>query len=890
MNRLRLWLRSVFFRQRLDREMQDEMERHIAQSTQRLMTRGLSEAEARRQARREFGHVDSLQEQARDARGSRWIESAIADLKFGLRHFSKTPLSTTTMIVLLALGIGINTGLFSVLQAFRTLPPAGISRNDRLVRIRGSMSAGETRRIDNRDLSYPELQQYAQQTQLFSEVAGAITEEVILSVRSGETNLNALASYVTQNFFRVLSVQPVLGAGLPALTPDDASPPVAIISHSIWDQQFGRAPDVIGKTITVNDVTTTIVGVAPPAFIGPWPWGSRDRLWLPLNARAPLERSSASALAHYDSALFAAIALLRPGLRKDDALPTVQTLAGRAAEQTARRRATTVYSADLVPLLANNHRIESQRTRNERLLAFGILSAIGLFALLITCTNVSTLLVGLAVARRREIAVRLSLGAPRRRIVRQLITESIVLSGVAGGLAIAILWLFYRAFGARFPDLQLVIDWTVVGFTFGFAALTGIVFGTSPALHATRLAVSDVLKNSAASVAAARSRLQSGLVVAQIACTQPLLVGLGTMILAVAGDLSGSGSRSLNDRTISAEFNTWAGDFEEHRENLRRLQERVAALPAVVGVVQQSGGYSIYEVTIHPADRVAGIDYEDRFRVRTQAAPPGYFKLFDTPIIRGRDFTAADAQTGNPIVIGVETSNKLFGPADPIGRRLPDADNPIGDSTAFVVVGVVDDSKGPLRHVTGSVRVYIPQVRMARSLLVRTRGPVEDVIPTIRSLANAEAPNMPLTSARTLAAIEASNRTLQMQASSAAAGGGLLALFLSAIGLYAIVSFAVGQRTREIGIRTALGANRSEVIGLFFYRGLRLSVIGLAIGLPLSIIALRIISRMEGIVSVSTPLLATLIATFVTGISAFATWIPARRAAGIDPLNALRAE
>jgi ABC-type lipoprotein release transport system permease subunit len=460
---------------------------------------------------------------------------------------------------------------------------------------------------------------------------------------------------------------------------------------------------------------------------------------------------------------------------------------------------------------------------------------------------------------------------------------------VATAIATVLIWAFYRAFSARFHDLQLVIDWTVLGFTFGFAVFTGVVFGTSPALHATRVAVSGVLKDSAASVVAARSRLQSGLVVAQIACTQPLLVGLGALVVVLLGEPAGTSS-SLHDRIVSANFHTFAVPFEQRREVMRRLEERIAALPGVVGIAPEFNGWSMHEATVHPADRVVGIEYQDRFRVRAKPVAPGYFALFDMPILDGRNFASADTATGNPIIVSRDLAEQLWGPINPIGRRLANARDPRSDSLSLVVVGVVDDSKARPSHMTDHVLVYSPGVRTGRSLLIRTRGHAEPMIALIRSVAHKAAPNLPVDRAETLAAIEADTRAGQLKASSAAAGAGLLALLLSAIGLYAIVSFAVGQRAREIGIRTALGATRSDVIGLFFHRGLKLSLVGLVIGLPLSMVALRIISRWADIVTVSAPLLAAIIATFVMGIAALATWIPARRAAGVDPLSSLRAE
>ncbi|MEX2282473.1 MAG: ABC transporter permease [Gemmatimonadota bacterium] len=894
LNRLRLALRTVLLRRRLDREMQDEMERHIAQSTQRLMARGLSEREARHAARREFGNVDSLQEQARDARGSRWVESTIADLRFGLRHFRKIPVSTATMILLLALGVGVNTGFFTILYSVRTMPPTGVAQDERLVRIRGTLTDNERRQTRSRPLSFPEIQQYAAQTQLFSEVAAGVSDEAVISVRAGETRTPGLAVFVSESFFRVIGVQPILGAGLPSVS-DDRAAPVAVINYAIWDDQFGRSPDVIGKTIQVNDLVATIVGVAPEGFYGAWSGGSAMRVWFPLAARADVLNQVA--LASYDSTSFAAVALLRPGVRLDQAIPTVQLIAGRAAEQIAQRNATITYSADVAPLLANNERIKTEGDRIEDLALLGAVTLIGLLVLVITCTNVSTLLIGLAAARRQEIAVRLSLGAARSRLVRQLVTESVLLATAGGVLAIGVLWIIYRAFGARFPDVQLSLDWTSLAFAFGFAVATGLLFGTSPALHATRLAVADVLKNSAASVVATRSRLHGALVVVQIAATQPLLVGLGASMMIVLTQFDRSRTPAHEHNIVVADFSPNALPLAQLEPELQRLRERFAGLPGVVGVVRPPRNGSRHEMVIHPADRPVGVDTIGQFAIRTFAAPPGYFDFFDGRILLGRDFNAQDVEQGHTVILGRQTARRLFGQANPIGRRLVRAEQPLGDTAAMVVVGVVNDSSVsradvyPFMVYTARAKPATAMAMFAGRLLIQTDGPAVSMIPLIRSVANGEAPNLPLISAQTMAQMETNRRANSLRASTSAAAVGLVALFLSTIGLYSIVAFAVSQRAREIGIRTALGANRREVVGLFFYRGLKLGLMGLFVGLPLGILVMRFLTANFLFVPLPSPtVLSGVIAALVLAVGAVATWIPARRAAGIDPLNALRAE
>ncbi|HEY7500345.1 MAG TPA: ABC transporter permease [Vicinamibacterales bacterium] len=893
--RFRLWLRSLVLRRRLERELHDEMAAHLAADTERWIALGLTPEEARRRARREFGNMRAIQEDARDARGGRGLESIIADLRFGIRIFGRKPVATLTMIAVFALGIGVNTALFVLLNSFVNGPLPGMSRQESVVRIRG-IDRRRPGSVIGREFSYPEFREYAAHSDLFSAVAAWTSSDVVIDVGAREENLHsAAATYVTAGYFQVLGVHPIMGVGLPTDGADDAAAPplVAVISHVVWEQHFGSAPDVVGRTLKVNDFPVTIVGVAPRRFNGARTGGSRVRVWLPLSARPQLQRTTPSLLRSYDSAIFGIVARLQPGVEIDRTIPTVETIAARAAQQATPDRPNYAQSTEVVTLLGDNYFPPSGESP-DMLGRFTTL-LIPVLVLAITCTNVSTLLAGLAVARRREIAVRLSLGAARRRIVRQLLTESALLALAAGALGLFIIWISLKMFDSSVPDMEIVLDWRVLLYTVGFALATGIVFGISPALHATRLGLSDVLKNAAGSVVAARSRLQSGLVIAQIALTQPALLGMGALILEMTADLGEMPSSVHADRILDVGFNTNPryGSMDQNREEtLRRLQARFASLAGVVAVVAQERSDDYFDILVHPADRVPGgdVDFDLNLVVRAQAAPPGYFSLMGIPIVRGRDFDAAIDDGGGAVVIGADLARRLWGQTDPIGRRFSTASPNRRSRGGLTIVGVVDDSRAGTAGGDAN-RIYLPTVRVTSHLLIRTRGPAQPAIPEIRSVANTEAPELPLVRVSTLAATEASQRRSIVQAITAAGGGGALALFLSAIGLYAVVSFAVGQRVREIGIRTALGAGRQEIVRLFLLRGLRLSLVGLALGLTFSIIVVRLMALARGEdFQPSVVWLVVPIACVVTSVALAASWIPARRAAHVDPLDALRSE
>jgi predicted permease len=897
---LPLRLRSVVHRARVEQELDEEIRDHIDRRVAADVARGVPREQARQAALRAFGGIEQAKEACREVQRMNVIEHTVQDLRFAARHLARAPIATATMIGIFALGIGFSTALLLFVQSFVSGPVPGIPQQESLVRIRGIDRAWPGRAI-GREFSYPEYREYAAQRTLFSSVAAWTSSDIVFDVARREPNpQSGAATYVTGNYFQVLGLRPRLGAGLPVDGNDaDASPPlVAVISHVLWERHFERSPDVIGRTLKVNGVTVTIVGVAPRRFAGARTGGSQMRVWLPLNTRPQVQRT-ASTLASYDDARFGLAARLQPGVRPEHTGPTVAAIAERAAQQMTITKAT-VASTDVVPLIAGNYFPPSGSDEGPSAGSF-IALIFPVLVLLITCTNVSALLAGLGVARRREIAVRLALGAGRRRIVRQLVTETVVLAIAAGALALFVIWLLLRLFDASIPDLEIVIEWRSIAFTFSLALVAGLLFGFSPALHATRLGLLEALKDSAGVVVARRLRLQSCLVVAQIAFTQPALLAMGAFLLDMRADLRELPAQPYADRILEMQFNVNPryGALDEDRERtLVRLQERLAAVPGVAGVVRQEHDDS-FDVEVHPADAVAGLELASPLQVLAIAAPAGYFSLIGTSFVHGRDFDAAERReergqragtNDGAIVIGTRVARRLWGGADAIGRRLVSVTPNRRGIRTFTIVGVVDDATTGTRE-SDVARLFMPDVHTTGHLLVRTRGPAEHLLPTIRAAAADEAPALPIVAARTLAAGEASVRRSVVTAITAAGGTGALALLLSAIGLYAVVAFAVGQRVREIGIRTALGADSRQVVSLFVRRGLRLCLLGLVLGLALGIGGVRVIAVAEGREPPTGTLgLAALVAVFVIGVALFASWIPARRAARVDPLEALRVE
>jgi predicted permease len=527
--------------------------------------------------------------------------------------------------------------------------------------------------------------------------------------------------------------------------------------------------------------------------------------------------------------------------------------------------------------------------------------AMAFLILLITCTNVSALVVGAGVSRRHEIAIRLSLGASRGRLVRQLLTESTLLALAGGALGLLFYWWISTLLAVQLPKQNIAPDFTTIAFTIVIAAGTGILFGLSPALHATRRGTSDALKDSAGG-APARSRLQRGLVVAQIALTQPLLVGLGVTMKIVLDDSDGRPNADIAGQTISAVFvppqgvTVAARDVARLKQSVARREQstrtdaalrRVAGLPGVLGVIPH-GGTTRMDLVVLPDDRSRVRQSSTPFETRVEMVSPEYFSLLEIPIVRGRALVATDSAAHDvPIVIGSDLAHELWATDDPLGKRLEESSGPREARRRHVVVGVYDSRRG-IASGSGPL-IYAPiGERFFDGYLIRTAGPATATMASVQAMLRAEIPQIPVNVLETLAERDEANRAEALRVSGAAGGGGVLALLLASIGLYGVIALALAQRRREIGIRIALGARPGRVVRMLFQSGLWLSIAGLALGLPLSVLAMSIAARTAQLPDINIVVVGATIALLVIGVASFATWLPARRAASVDPMIALR--
>ena len=898
LRRLMLRLRATFGRRTLDDNMQAEMRAHLERVTERLVARGMSPAEARLAAKREFGNVTVLREESRDARGGRWVDSLAADLRFAFRYFARHKGTVTIIVAVLALGTGANTMIFSMFQSEFLRPAPAVPNDDAQARIWAQERATRTSRWEHRGFTYAELMELAKHSEIFGEVAAWAGDDVVLDGGEGDrTGARGVgAQFVTPNYFAALGVRLAAGQGM-SRQPTGAPELTAVMSDAMATQLYGNAANAVGRKILVNEVPLVVVGVAPVRFQGAMRNMHEPALWMPISARADIARISPRWL--IDQPSLSLFARLTPVATHEQATAIARQVVASTLPDSAAR----VGMARTAQVQAM-HALPPGNEKYEMIVAVTAIATIGVLILLVAWMNVSSLMVAAAMGRRHEIAVRLSLGASRLRLVRQLVTESTVLALAGGTIGLLLAWwLLTYSQKTEIDGVDIAPDFVTFAFTLGIAVASGIVFGLSPALHATREDVATALRDSKAG-SAGRSRLQRTFVGAQIMLSQPLLLMLGTILSLLIADFQPH-APEMSRHVITVGLRPLAtGAPGQRPEAVDSLVPRIAERPEVLGAVPEATGFAIRGIIA--ADRQArnGADTVPTI-VHMEGTAPGWFALVGVPIILGRDVSLADTNaTDYPVVIGSDFARALWGDAHPIGRRLasPGVDGFGRDSIPMTVIGVFDAARAlPRMTWTGGTargdatpRVYTARGKQWQHdrILVRTRGPAEPFIPELQQFIRAKAPSLPVSSAQTLAQVDAKQYRETLQVSALAGAGGALALLLASLGLYGVVSLAVQQRTREIGIRIAVGANPARVARMFLASGVSVSVIALLLGLPLSIAALRV-AMSRGIViapGVNVWAIGVAIAVILMTVASAATWIPARRAAHVDPSTTLRVE
>ena len=812
----------------------------------------------------------------------------LSDARFALRVFAKNPVFVAIAVLVVALGSGAVSTIFSVANAIVLRPIPGVHDASRIVEVGRTRPAGG----GTLSASYPYYRNLSAGTKTLSGVASWAMLSVVATPAT--QGVAILGNAVSGNYFSVLGVKPALGALISGS--DDialANEGIAVISHAFWQRQFGGDSSVVGRSMRVNGIPMTIVGVAPPRFTGMFP-ALRTDVWLPLGMRARLHGNAYK----FDDAgnsylqLFGA---LRPGMSPKAAAREISELSARYAASSGEPKGMAEYSAARVDPVAG---LPAENA--EAVATFlGALLALAALVLMIASVNVASMLLARAVVRRREIAMRMALGATRRRLVRQLLVESLMLFG-AGGLAGTALAFWGTRLLQRIElpiDVPLELDVTpdlrVLVVTLLVALVTGVIFGLAPALQGSRLDVQGTLRSDSAGAGRRRSRLRDGLIVGQSAMSLLLLSSAGLFIRALGRGRATDPGFSV-EGIVTTAIDVESAGYDEPRARLlfHNLSERMANVPGVEAVgwgrlLPLSMSTSADEISI-PNVAPPGGRLGERFGVNSNVVDAGYFSALRIPLVRGRSFARTDDARAPRVAVVSETfARRYFPKHDALGEAFR------MDSTLVTIVGIVKDSKFEKLDEELTPFMYLPleqHWRSAGNILLRTRGAPEAVTAAlIREMATLDAA-LPAPRITTMRQATAVALLPQRVAASVTGALGIVGLLLAAVGLYGVLSFSTAQRTREIGVRLALGASRNGIMRMVLREGLGLVGVGVAAGLVLAFIATRALRPFLFGLNPLDPLTFVVIALTLVAVSTIATALPAQRAAGVDPMRSMREE
>ncbi|HKW56343.1 MAG TPA: ABC transporter permease [Candidatus Acidoferrum sp.] len=889
MRRIRALFRRLVGKNVRDRDFQQELESHLQFHIEENLCSGMSAVQARREALMKLGGLEQTKLLYRDRRGLPILEILFQDIRFGARILRKNPSFTCVAVLTLALGIGANTAIFSVVNAvlFRPLP---VQAPRELVNIYNS---GPGEMFDHLPLAYPDYLDYRDTTKSLSGLLGFAPN--FLAFENGGESEMITAEGVSANYFDVLGVKPFLGRTFNTTPNANPGPePFVVLSYNTWQRKFSANPAMIGQPIRLNGSLLTVIGVAPPNFSG-LVRGLSPGLWIPLSMDPILHLGDP--LQDRGSQWLFVTGRLKPGVSPAEAQAEFKAIADRLAllyPQSNKDRGVLILPTSQVKILP-------EADAALYAVSFVVLAFVGLI-LLIACANIAGMLLARASVRKKEITVRLALGATRFRLIRQLLTESFMLSLVGGALGLLLTVAFDKALSRSLENLHLVVPVQVgLGlavdlrvFCFTLIAVSGatLLFGLVPAFKASRLTPSSALKEESSSVRG-RHRGLKALVVGQVAASLFLLICAGLSLRSMRNAFRVDPGFKPEGVITASFYPSFAGlDMVQARDYYNELTARVSQLPEVQSVSLTERlplTFAIQVTTCAPQGKDTGPTNKWQ-NVDRSAVGAGYFRTMQIPILRGREFSEQDTVASPLVVIVNQTlANRFWAGQDPLGKKVRFG----SDEKYWEVVGLARDGKYRTLGEQPRPYIYRPARQNANpdlTLLVRVSGdpsPVYAAIHEFSAQINGHIPVLQLQSLEDKTRI-----SLILPRTGASLFGllGFVGLIVASVGLYGVVAYTASQRTHEIGVRMALGAKPAEIFHLILREGLTLSLLGIAFGIASALAATRLLSIMLYGISPTDALTFACISLLLLCIALVASFVPAQRATRVDPMVALRYE
>jgi predicted permease len=890
-------VRSLFRRERVEEELDDELRFHFEQAITKGTRAGLSRDEAERQARILTGGMAQVKEECRDARGIRFLEILMLDIRYALRMLRQNLAFTAFAILTLALGIGANTAIFSMVNAV-LLRPLPFPEADRLVRIRFSNPGLGLHGVL---YSVPELEDLRNRAGVFEYVTGTCRGSVNMTGGAQPERLEVLMA--SANYFTLLGVAPQIGR---LFGPQDNTPglaPSAVISDSLWRREFSGDPNILTRTIRIEGEAYQVVGVLSPGFRHPGRTGRASPhdvdLWLSYGFMAPADPKPLRSARVFPGVM----GRLKPDITMEQAQARLTAMAAEIRRD---------FPADYPPQAQWTVEISPMRdlvVGNVRPLLLVLWGAVTLIVLMVSL-NIANLLLARASGRQQEMAVRSALGASRQRIVAQMLVESTLLSSIGGlgGIAVALLSLrvFLQVIPGSIPRMTEVnLDWRVLLFALAMSVLTGLIFGLAPAVHATRCnllpGIRESSRGSGASVKTGRFR--DMLVISELALAVVLMVGAGLLLRTLRALLEEDPGFNPT-QVVTANVNLpYPGDpakdpyhtLAKQAAFYRGLGRRINAIPGVkqVAFVSQPPASDFgFRFSLSIEDRSA--NGAGDLYARDILVSPDYFQVMQIPLVRGRYFSDGDAEGKRRVAVVDESTARRYWPdRDAIGRRIR-----MGQGAWMTIVGLVKDVKQEGLDAVGYSHVYVPMYQdfdaapgyISRDsvIVARTSMPVSALEPEIRRLVASIDPGLPVYDIASMDELLDRSLTWRRFMAQTVVGFAVVALLLASIGIYGLLTFMVGQRSREIGIRLALGASRTAVLKLIVAKGVILAGIGIVAGAVIAAAAASMMGSLLYGVRPQDPGVFLLVSVVLFSVAILASYLPARRALGVDPNIALR--